>query len=224
MVARMLRLSRLDPTCLELELTESLVLQDPDGISSTLHDLKDMGVECSIDDFGTGYSGLSYLTKFPIGRLKIDKSFVREISRGGDDARIVAAVIALAHGLRLDVTAEGVEEEEQLTFLRRYDCDEMQGFLFSRPLPADQFEQLLMLEEVVPGPGRLPIGRVASAGSADDRVSGPDPDALPLRNQRPHLALVGDATAAPGSSRAPAVGLLAGKDGLPQGSGERVSS
>jgi EAL domain-containing protein (putative c-di-GMP-specific phosphodiesterase class I) len=150
LVARKLRDSGLDAQALELELTESLTMQDADAIRTTLGDLRLMGVRCSIDDFGTGYSGLSYLTRLPIDRLKIDKCFVHEIARGDDDARIVAAVIALAHNLRLGVTAEGVETTEQLDFLREHGCDEMQGFLFSRPVPAAQFEGLLQLERVSP--------------------------------------------------------------------------
>ena len=151
LVARKLRVSGLDPHSLELELTESLALQDPDAIRSTLGDLRNIGVQCSIDDFGTGYSGLSYLTRLPLDRLKIDKSFVHKIARGDDDARIVAAVIALAHNLRLGVTAEGVETTEQLNFLCEHGCDEMQGYLFSRPVPALEFERLLVLEPYLVG-------------------------------------------------------------------------
>lgn len=144
MVARVLRSTGLDPGRLELELTESLVLQDPAAIIATLGDLRRMGVQCSIDDFGTGYSGLEYLTRYPIDKLKIDRFFVGEISNGGDNARIVSAVIALAHGLRLDVIAEGVESDEQRQFLVDHGCDQMQGFLFSRAVPAADFEQLLL--------------------------------------------------------------------------------
>ena len=144
MVARVLRSTELDPRALELELTESLVLQDPDAVIATLGDLRNMGVRCSIDDFGTGYSGLQYLTRFPIDKLKIDKFFISEIGGGGDNARIVAAVIALAHGLRLDVIAEGVENDEQLRFLVDNECDEMQGFLFSEAIAAADFERLLV--------------------------------------------------------------------------------
>ena len=146
MVARVLRSTGLDARALELELTESLVLQDPDAIIATLGDLRAMGVQCSIDDFGTGYSGLQYLTRFPIDKLKIDRFFISEIG-DGDNARIVAAVIALAHGLRLDVIAEGVENDEQLRFLVENECDEMQGFLFSEAIPAAEFGQLLTLRQ-----------------------------------------------------------------------------
>jgi EAL domain-containing protein (putative c-di-GMP-specific phosphodiesterase class I) len=151
LVARSLRTSGLDPRCLELELTESLALQDADAIRSTLTDLRSLGVRCSIDDFGTGYSGLNYLTRLPIDRLKIDKSFVHEIAQGNHDARIVAAVIALAHNLRLGVIAEGVETREQLDFLCAHGCDEMQGYLFSRPVPAVEFERLLVEEPYLAG-------------------------------------------------------------------------
>jgi EAL domain-containing protein (putative c-di-GMP-specific phosphodiesterase class I) len=149
-VAAALRTSGLDAELLELELTESLALQDAAAIGDTLNDLKAIGVGCSIDDFGTGYSGLNYLTRFPIDRLKIDKFFVRAISDGGDDARIVSAVIALAHSLRLEVIAEGVETEEQAEFLRAHGCDQMQGYLFSRPVAADEFGELLRARASLP--------------------------------------------------------------------------
>ncbi len=161
MVARVLRSTALDPRSLELELTESLALQDPEAVIAVLEDLKRMGVQCSIDDFGTGYSGLMYLTRFPIDRLKIDKFFISEISSGGDNARIVAAVIALAHGLRLDVTAEGVESDEQRQFLHEHGCDEMQGFLFSEAIPATEFEKLLLpADAIVDQVPRRPVLRV----------------------------------------------------------------
>ena len=152
--ARILRRTGLDPALLELEVTESLALQDPDGIRATLQDLRDMGVTCSIDDFGTGYSGLSYLTRFPIDTLKIDRSFVATIEHS-DDSPIVVAVIALAHGLGLKVVAEGVETSRQVERLRELGCDEMQGFLFSRPVPPARFEELLMLESISPDPPGL---------------------------------------------------------------------
>jgi diguanylate cyclase (GGDEF)-like protein len=161
--ARILRSTGLDPALLELEVTESLAMQDPENIRSTLQDLRDMGVSCSIDDFGTGYSGLSYLTRFPIDTLKIDRSFVATIEHS-DDSPIVVAVIALAHGLGLKVVAEGVETDRQLERLRELGCDEMQGFLFSRPVPPERFEQLLMLESISPDPSAL-TGSVQLLGS-----------------------------------------------------------
>jgi EAL domain-containing protein (putative c-di-GMP-specific phosphodiesterase class I) len=119
----------LDAECLELELTESLFMSDVTPAVELLHRMKSLGVHLSIDDFGTGYSSFSYLSRFPIDVLKIDRSFVNDI--------------ALAHNLRLSVIAEGVETAEQLDYLRHQGCDEMQGYYFSRPLPADEFEQLL---------------------------------------------------------------------------------
>jgi diguanylate cyclase (GGDEF)-like protein/PAS domain S-box-containing protein len=133
----------LDPSCLELELTESLFMSDVTPAVELLHRMKSLGVQLSIDDFGTGYSSFSYLSRFPIDVLKIDRSFVNDITIDANDAAIVASIIALAHNLRLSVIAEGVETAEQLDYLRHQGCDEMQGYYFSRPLPAQEFEQLL---------------------------------------------------------------------------------
>ncbi|MDQ2695752.1 MAG: EAL domain-containing protein [Pseudomonadota bacterium] len=143
MVARILRQTGLDPQYLKLEITESSIMQNLDKTIHTLRDLKAMGVKLSIDDFGTGYSSLNYLKRFPIDQLKIDKSFIRDITTDPDDAAIALAVIAMAHSLRLKVIAEGVETEAQLIFLRARQCDEMQGFYFSRPLPAVEATALL---------------------------------------------------------------------------------
>ncbi len=133
----------LDPSCLELELTESLFMSDVTPAVELLHRMKSLGVNLSIDDFGTGYSSFSYLSRFPIDVLKIDRSFVNDITHDANDAAIVASIIALAHNLRLSVIAEGVETAEQLDYLRHQGCDEMQGYYFSKPLPAHEFEQLL---------------------------------------------------------------------------------
>lgn len=133
----------LDAQYLEIELTESLVMTDVEHAVEILSSLKKLGVKLSIDDFGTGYSSLSYLKRFPIDVLKIDQSFVHDITVDPDDAAIVVSIISLAHNLRLEVIAEGVETLEQLTFLRNHDCDEMQGYYFSRPVPADELECLL---------------------------------------------------------------------------------
>ncbi|HXA48549.1 MAG TPA: EAL domain-containing protein, partial [Burkholderiaceae bacterium] len=143
MVARALQETGCDPTCLELEITESIVMENPEVAAATLQRLSDMGVYLSIDDFGTGYSSLTYLKRFPIHTLKIDRSFVRDITTDADDAAIAKAVIALAHSMKLKVIAEGVETAEQLEFLREQRCDEMQGYYLSRPLPANQLESLL---------------------------------------------------------------------------------
>lgn len=133
----------LDARHLEIELTESLVMTDVEHTIGILRDLKAMGLHLSIDDFGTGYSSLSYLKRFPIDVLKIDQSFVRDITVDSDGAAIVKSIISLAHNLRLHVIAEGVETAEQLAYLRENHCDQMQGYYFSRPLIADAFEQLL---------------------------------------------------------------------------------
>jgi diguanylate cyclase (GGDEF)-like protein/PAS domain S-box-containing protein len=138
-----LRDTGLAADCLELELTESLFMGDITPAVELLHRMKALGVNLSIDDFGTGYSSFSYLSRFPIDVLKIDRSFVADITHDANDAAIVDSIIALAHNLRLSVIAEGVETAEQLDYLRRQGCDEMQGYYFSRPLPADAFERLL---------------------------------------------------------------------------------
>jgi diguanylate cyclase (GGDEF)-like protein/PAS domain S-box-containing protein len=133
----------IDPRNLELELTESVLMKRAEAAADVLQILRGKGVRIAIDDFGTGYSSLSYLRKFPVDALKIDQSFVRQISAGGDDAIIVTAVIGMAQNLKMRVVAEGVETLEELNFLRNNQCDEAQGYYFSRPVPADQFATLL---------------------------------------------------------------------------------
>ncbi|GEM_PF-696336 len=135
--------SGIDGRYLELEMTESAVMEDADRVIKVLRELKETGVKISIDDFGTGYSSLSYLKQFAIDKLKVDQSFVREITRDPDDAAIVVAIITMAHSLGLSVIAEGVETEGQLEYLRSHGCNEMQGYLFSRPVPVGEFEQML---------------------------------------------------------------------------------
>jgi EAL domain-containing protein (putative c-di-GMP-specific phosphodiesterase class I) len=142
-IAHVLRNSGLAPARLEIELTEGLVMTDVENAIDTLHELKSLGVQLSIDDFGTGYSSLSYLQRFPIDVLKIDQSFVRDITGSSDDATIVHTIISMAHNLHLRVIAEGVETEAQLAYLRKHECDEMQGYYFSHPLPIQQMEDLL---------------------------------------------------------------------------------
>jgi diguanylate cyclase (GGDEF)-like protein/PAS domain S-box-containing protein len=142
-VAAALKRSGLKPQFLEIEVTESVVMKDATRAISTLNALKELGVALAIDDFGTGYSSLSYLKRFPIDKLKIDKSFVDGLPEDQDDAAIATAIIALAHSLKRTVIAEGVETESQRAFLCAHGCDEMQGYLFSKPLPAQQFVELL---------------------------------------------------------------------------------
>ncbi|MDP3669249.1 MAG: EAL domain-containing protein [Telluria sp.] len=142
-IAQALDESGLDPSRLEIELTESVVMHNVEQAVTTLHALKALGIQLSVDDFGTGYSSLAYLKRFPINVLKIDQSFVRDIATNPDDATIVVSIISLAHNLRLQVIAEGVETREQLAYLRHHECDEIQGFYFSRPLAANDVQQTL---------------------------------------------------------------------------------
>ncbi|HEV8520206.1 MAG TPA: EAL domain-containing protein [Burkholderiales bacterium] len=146
MVMRALLEFGVDPHLLELEITESAAMHDAKVTTATLHKLKALGVRIAIDDFGTGYSSLSYLKRFPIDSLKIDRSFVTELPGNQEDASIAQAVITMAHALRLKVVAEGVENEAQLEFLAAHTCDEMQGYYFSRPLPAELCTQFLREE------------------------------------------------------------------------------
>jgi diguanylate cyclase (GGDEF)-like protein/PAS domain S-box-containing protein len=133
----------LDPRSLELELTESVLMKRAESTESILKTLRARGVQVAVDDFGTGYSSLSYLRKFPIDALKIDQSFVRQITTAPDETTIVTAVISMGRSLKLRVVAEGVETQEELAFLQAHQCDEAQGYFFSRPLPPEQFAKLL---------------------------------------------------------------------------------
>ncbi|MBF0267275.1 MAG: EAL domain-containing protein [Alphaproteobacteria bacterium] len=142
-VKRILADSGLDPAWLELELTESMVMHDAEAAILTLARLNEIGLKMSIDDFGTGYSSLNYLRRFPVHRLKIDQSFVRELTNSANDAEIARAIISLGHSLELEVVSEGVETEAQLDYLTREGADLLQGYLFSKPVPADQATTLL---------------------------------------------------------------------------------
>jgi EAL domain-containing protein (putative c-di-GMP-specific phosphodiesterase class I) len=132
-----------NPRLLELELTESVLMKHAASTAIILRTLRESGVRVAVDDFGTGYSSLSYLQKFPIDAVKIDQSFIRQISTAGDDTTIVKAVIGMARGLKLRVIAEGVETAEEVAFLRAYRCEEAQGYFFSRPVPPREFAMLL---------------------------------------------------------------------------------
>ncbi|QYG08747.1 EAL domain-containing protein [Janthinobacterium sp. PAMC25594] len=140
------------PDLLELELTESSLMSNAEETIAVLRNLKALGIQISIDDFGTGYSSLAYLKRFPIDKLKIDIAFVREVTSNPDDAAIVLAIISMAHSMKLEVIAEGVENDAQLAYLRRHGCDEMQGYYFSRPVPQEEFEQMLMAGKLLQAP------------------------------------------------------------------------
>ena len=133
----------LDPGCLQLEITEAMIIENPDLTSSILRRLRDDGIQLHIDDFGTGYSSLSQLHRYPVDRLKIDRSFVSRMSADSEDVEIVRTIVSLAHSLKLSVMAEGIETAEQLELLRELGCEYGQGFLFARPLAAGAVEDLL---------------------------------------------------------------------------------
>ena len=143
-VAQILKDTNLDPRWLELELTESSIMKDPEEAIEKLHELKLMGIKVAVDDFGTGYSSLNYLKRFPIDTLKIDKTFVSDVCKDPHDTAIVRAIINLGHALDLTVIAEGVETKEQLQYLSALECDVVQGFLFSKALSVAAFEELLV--------------------------------------------------------------------------------
>ncbi len=149
MVRQAIAAAGIPPHALELEITESILLDHSEGTLQILDELKIIGVTLAIDDFGTGYSSLAYLKRFPIDRLKIDQSFVRDIVTDSEDLAIVRAIIAMAHALYLDVIAEGVETAEQLALLQREGCHDCQGYYFSRPQDAESFSQWLAAAPVL---------------------------------------------------------------------------
>ena len=146
MVTTMINIHQINPNLLKLELTESVVLSDVSDVVAKMHALKALGIRLSLDDFGTGYSSLSYLKQLPLDQIKIDQSFVRDITTDLSDAVMVQTIIGLAQNFRLNVIAEGVETEAQLTFLKQHGCMAYQGYLFSKPVPIEQFEALLALD------------------------------------------------------------------------------
>jgi diguanylate cyclase len=129
------------PSMIEIEITESLLAEDSATVQSALQRLRKLGCRIALDDFGTGYSSLAYITRFPPNRIKIDKAFVRDVDHSTGDAAIAMAILSLGASLNLTVTAEGVEREGQLEWLRSRGCNEVQGFLLARPLPAQQLEE-----------------------------------------------------------------------------------
>ncbi|KIQ94243.1 Bacteriophytochrome cph2 [Anoxybacillus thermarum] len=146
-IEHVLRTYDLDPFCLKLEITESMAMHHIDYVLAQLQSLKNLGLQLAVDDFGTGYSSLNYLKKLPIDIIKIDRSFVQDMVKHSYDLSIVRAVIEVAHSLQMKVVAEGVETEEQLAILKREGCDRAQGYYFSKPLSAEQFEQLVQSEK-----------------------------------------------------------------------------
>ncbi len=169
-VAAALRDAGLPGSRLDLELTEGLVMEDVDAALATMHRLKALGVSLSLDDFGTGHSSLAYLQRLPIDVLKIDRSFVRGIADDPKAAAIATSIVALARSLQLAVIAEGVETEPQLACLRRHRCDQIQGYYFSRPVPAEQFDQLLADDRRLPAPA-APSGQTLLIVDDDDAVA-----------------------------------------------------
>jgi EAL domain-containing protein (putative c-di-GMP-specific phosphodiesterase class I) len=143
--------SGLPPKRLEVEITETVLIQDNDTTLAVLHQLRDLGVRISMDDFGTGYSSLSYLRRFPFDKIKIDRSFIRDLARRDDSRSIVRAVTGLGSSLGMVTTAEGVETDEQLRLLRAEGCTQVQGFLFSPPKPLREIAELI---EKFRGPAR----------------------------------------------------------------------
>jgi EAL domain-containing protein (putative c-di-GMP-specific phosphodiesterase class I) len=136
----------INPALLKLEITESMLVENIEETIATMYALKALGIQFSLDDFGTGYSSLQYLKRLPLSQLKIDQSFVRDIATDSNDKAIVRTIIAMARNLNLDVIAEGVETEEQQQLLLSKDCTHFQGYLFSKPVPIEQFNALLKLD------------------------------------------------------------------------------
>ena len=201
LVHEVLAKTSFDPACLELELTESILMHHTEENIATLKAFKTMGVRIAIDDFGTGYSSLGYLQRFPVDVLKIDRSFVMDLPASGGNVAIVDAIIALAHGLGLEVVAEGVETPEQRTFLHAHGCDEGQGYHFGRPMPLTQFRSCWRgigpgwrrrraIRTVSCGGVRASPGKVCHVGSRGNRlfhrrlVAAGRPDAAGVRPGR----------------------------------------
>ena len=158
LVRTVLEETSIPPECIELELTESLLLSNESVVHAVLRELKEIGVQLAIDDFGTGYSSLSYLRQFHVDKVKIDRSFIHDLATDRDDAAITAAIIGLGKILNLTVVAEGVEEEAQVSILQEYSCDEAQGYYFSTPRPADEITEKLKLGTIASAPCAVASG------------------------------------------------------------------
>jgi EAL domain-containing protein (putative c-di-GMP-specific phosphodiesterase class I) len=154
-IASLLREFELPPRCLKLEITESVFSDNLDAAVGLLTQLRELGVQLSIDDFGTGYSSLSYLQRFPIDTLKIDRSFVTQMMENEENLAIIRTIVALAQTLGMDVVAEGVETEDQLRLLRKLECENGQGYLFSTPLDSQQLDQFIASYNVIDVPAAL---------------------------------------------------------------------
>jgi diguanylate cyclase (GGDEF)-like protein len=170
LVKHALECNNLDPSCLELEVTESLLMLNTESVRLIFQELKQIGVGLTMDDFGTGYSSLSYLNRFPFDKLKLDMSFVRDITHDPESAAIALAVIAMAHSLKLKVVAEGVESEGQMNFLRRHGCDQMQGYYFSRPVAATDIERLVSEDRRMHLPVEIAQGAENTLLLVDDEI------------------------------------------------------
>jgi len=168
--------SRMSPELLQLEITESMVMHNVSRAVKVLNAIRSRGIRLAIDDFGTGYSSMSLMKQFPIDTIKIDRSFVRDLPRDSEDRAIARAIIGMGKALGMTVVAEGVETTEQRGFLRDHACDEMQGFLFSMPLPAERLADLLMLPALLAAPPLQPVAEAAPEQSASR--SEPRSDAL----------------------------------------------
>ncbi len=162
-IHKVLNKTGLDPCYLELEVTETVIMQNPDFAAAVLNELREIGIRLAIDDFGTGYSSLAHLKRFCVDSLKIDKAFVRDVDSNSTDAAIASAIIAMGASLKMEVIAEGVETEGQLSFLRKNMCNTMQGYLFSRPVPPEEIQHLLRQHN--PEPAQLVVCPVAATGS-----------------------------------------------------------
>jgi len=168
-VEQALRDNGLGADAIELELTETLVMQDPIAAERTMKDFRLFGLHLSLDDFGTGYSSLAYLKLFPFNSVKIDRAFITDVTRSAEDAAIAIAIIAMAHSMRMHVIAEGVETPAQLEFLRANGCDQMQGYYFSRPVPAEEYARMLCEGQRL----TIPTGQVGSAKTSSERFASP---------------------------------------------------